>query len=259
MKDITKTINLFLEKYINKKEIIGAIVCGSYITGNPTKHSDIDIYIISNNNYKYSSRSTEYINNTLVEYFIETPDEIKKCFKENIEHKIKYDIHMFLTGKILFDKTGEVKNLIKLAKTYDKRKYKKSNKTRTENIKYYLWDMQDNLEEVFEADKGDFHFVYFNFLDKLLEFYSEYLGFNNIPTYKIRRLLTEKKDKMKFRIQDYPDKQFVKLFINSLEIIEPKQMLKKCQKLTEYITKKLGGFNVDGWKSKTQLKKIRKI
>ena len=36
----------FLKKWENKKEVIWILVCGSYVTGNPSKHSDIDIHIL---------------------------------------------------------------------------------------------------------------------------------------------------------------------------------------------------------------------
>ena len=39
-------LNKFVDEWKSKPEVTGMIVCGSYITWNPTSHSDIDIQII---------------------------------------------------------------------------------------------------------------------------------------------------------------------------------------------------------------------
>lgn len=39
-------LEIFLKEWQDKEEVVGALVCGSYITGNPSKRSDIDVHII---------------------------------------------------------------------------------------------------------------------------------------------------------------------------------------------------------------------
>ena len=41
-------LNKFLENFEYKDDIVGILVCGSYITGHPSSHSDLDIHIILN-------------------------------------------------------------------------------------------------------------------------------------------------------------------------------------------------------------------
>ncbi|MGE8035840.1 nucleotidyltransferase domain-containing protein [Lysinibacillus sp. NPDC093692] len=36
----------FLKDWKNRNDVVGALVCGSYVTGNPTNRSDIDVHII---------------------------------------------------------------------------------------------------------------------------------------------------------------------------------------------------------------------
>ena len=48
-----KVLNEFLKEYVDDDSILGAILGGSYATGNYTENSDIDISIITtNDNYK---------------------------------------------------------------------------------------------------------------------------------------------------------------------------------------------------------------
>jgi hypothetical protein len=83
--------------------------------------------------------------------------------------------HMFCTGKILFDKTGELKKLIQDSKKYLTKKFPKRNKIQIELAKYHIWDMCDNLEEIFEAKGEEFLFVSYNFLNMLFEAYAKFL------------------------------------------------------------------------------------
>jgi predicted nucleotidyltransferase len=59
---IKKTVEKFLEEWGHNKEIIGVVVCGSYVTGNPTKHSDIDLQIILDEGIKWRERGNRIIN-----------------------------------------------------------------------------------------------------------------------------------------------------------------------------------------------------
>lgn len=46
-------IEKFLESYIKKEYFLGAILTGSYATGNNDENSDIDIYIITTDDTKW--------------------------------------------------------------------------------------------------------------------------------------------------------------------------------------------------------------
>ena len=113
--------------------------------------------------------------------------------------------------------------------------------------------MQDNLEEVYEASKGDFRFVYYNYLAEMLSKYSELIGFLKISSNKVWRFLSDENDKKKYLVKDFPDKKFVKLFIKAIEIKNEKRMFEIYQRLTNHILEKLGGFEVDGYKLKSDI------
>ncbi len=247
--------NKFLEKWKSKKEVIGAIVCGSYVTGNPSKHSDIDLQIILSDECDWRSRGNVFVDGFLIEYFINPPKQHIKYIESDFNERRKVNVHMFLTGKVLFDKTGELKKLIEISKKWNEKKFKKSDKIKKEINKYALWDMRDNLEEVYESDSNDFYYVYYNFLDNVFYNYGEFLGFENINSNKLSRFLSNEKDKKKYNVNEFSDKKFVKIFLDAQKLESKNEMMIKYQKLTEYVLEKMGGFNIDGWNFKCGVEK----
>ena len=41
-----RALSLFLEEYEDNDDVIGALLCGSYASGNETNNSDIDVHLI---------------------------------------------------------------------------------------------------------------------------------------------------------------------------------------------------------------------
>lgn len=241
----------FLKKWENKKEVTGAIVCGSYITGNPSKHSDIDIHILLDSKTSWRERGNEIIDGILIEYFANPVKKHYEYAEEDYKQRRRINAHMFCTGKVLFDKTGELKQLIKDSRKYLVKKYPKQNKIQIELAKYHIWDMLDNLEEVFESDSEEFFFVFYNDLNDLFETYAKFLQFDSMPVHKLRRFLVNEKDKKKYHVSNFPDDGFVKMYVSAINIKDKSKMIKEYQKLTNHVLDKMGGFNIDGWKIKS--------
>jgi predicted nucleotidyltransferase len=153
MKQQTREIALekFLQKWENKKGVIGAIVCGSYITGNPSKHSDIDIHIIMDEKATRREKGNEIIDGILIEYFINPISKLHKYIEEDFKKGSRLTAHMLATGKILFDSTGKIQKLKQEGEKCLTKKYTKLSTMQIELLKYHLWDSLDNLEEIYEA------------------------------------------------------------------------------------------------------------
>jgi len=117
--------------------------------------------------------------------------------------------------------------------------------------KYGIWDLCDNLEEVFEANGEEFFFVFYVHLKELFEIYANFLQFDSIPVHKIKRFLTDEKDKKKYNVSNFPDQEFVKMYVNAINIKDKSEMMKEYKMLTNHILEKMGGFNIDGWKIKS--------
>jgi len=244
-----------LEKFVNtwknKKDVSGIIVAGSYITGNPTKHSDLDVPIVLKRGCKWRQRGNEIIDGILIEYFANPVEKIQEYMENDNKKRRKIDAHMFSTGKIVLDKEGEVKRLKTLAKKYLNKKFEKTPKFKNELNKYGLFDDADNLEEVYDRGNPDFEFVYYNYLNKLFDRYSEFLEYDKFSENKIFRFLTDNKDREKYLIKEYPDKVFAQMFLEAIKERDKSKMLQIFNKLAKYIQNKMGGFKLDGWKLKS--------
>ncbi len=245
----------FISKWRTKKEVVGAVACGSYITGNPSRHSDIDVHILLNKKIKWRERGNKIVDGTLIEYFANPMPQNFKYYQDDFKSRRKINIHMFTTGRILFDKDGDVKKIIEKAKEWDKKKFDKSKRIPIELSKYSLWDMNDNLEEVYESNAEDFYFVYYNYLNDLFDSYSKFLGYNGVSPNKLRRFLTDNKDKAKYKMPDFPDSVFVPIFVEAITLKDKKEMMALYTKLTNYVLTKMKGFNIDGWKIRSPVEK----
>ena len=251
MKNWEIALRKFLKKWENKKEVIGAIVCGSFITGNSSKHSDIDIHILLDSKTFWRERGNEIVDGILVEYFANPVKKHYEYAEDDYKRRRRINAHMFCTGKALFDKTGELKKLIKNSRKYLIKKYPKQNKIQVELAKYHIWDMRDNLQEVFEANAEEFFFVFYVHLNELFEAYAKFLQFDSVPAHKLIGFLVDEKEKKKYHIGNFPDKEFVKMYVNTVTIKDKSKMMREYQKLTKHILDKMGGFDIDGWKIKT--------
>ena len=79
MQDWEKALYKFLEKHKNKPYFEGALLCGSYATGNQNKFSDIDVHILLSNTQDWRERGIVSESGFLIEYFM---NPIKKIQQE---------------------------------------------------------------------------------------------------------------------------------------------------------------------------------
>lgn len=251
MKKWEKAIDIFLESWRSRDDVIGAVVCGSYVTGKPSPHSDIDVHIILCDDVNWRERRNIIVEGYLIEYFANPPKQIEKYFEEDYKSLRPHSMVQFLTGKIIFDKYNKVNELKDKAKIWFDKKYKELSDTSVELMKYHIWDTLDNLSDCYEQDRIDFNFVYYNSLKILFEEYSKYLRVEIIPFYQISRYISDTYFKEKYLTNDFPDKYFVKKFLYALNDNEKGKHMKLFDELSNYILDKMGGFNIDGWKIKS--------
>lgn len=247
MKEWEKALNTYLEKWKAREDVIGAIVCGSYVTGNPSPHSDIDVHIVLSDEVGWRKRGNIVIDGYLIEYFVNPPKQIKRYFEDDYKSLRPHSMVQFLTGKIIFDKYNEIEKLKSEARIWFDKKYNELNNITVEMIKYYLWDTLDNLTDCYERDRTDFEFVYYNSLKVLFEEYSKYLRIGIIPFYQVGRYISEPHFLEKYLADSFPDKYFRDKFLWSLHDNEKAKRMRVYNELTNYVLEKMGGFNIDGW------------
>lgn len=259
MKDQKPAWETALEKFLlswkNKPEVSGALACGSYITGSPSPHSDIDLHLILKSGTTWRERGNRIIDGILFEYFANPALQVLTYFQDEFNSQRRNTAHMFATGRICFDYNGEVHRLILKARRVLNKPFPAASRSEQETLKYQLWDNLDNLEEVYEAGGPDFCFAYFSHLRKALDAYTRFLCFPVLPDHKFFLLLSDPDTRRKYRVPDFPDPGFSDLYISILKLKDPSQMLDKARCLTAYILEKMGGLTIDGWKQRSSIVK----
>lgn len=253
LKEWERTLNEFLKNWKEKENVIGAMVCGSYVTGDSSPHSDIDVHIILSDEVDWRERGNMVINNYLIEYFANPPKQIKRYFEDDYNDLRSHSMVQFLTGKIIFDKYNEIEVLKNEARVWFDKKYKELNNNIVELMKYHLWDTLDNLEDCYEQDRIDFDFVYFNSLKVLYEEYSKYLRIETMAFYQISGYFSQPNFLDKYMAHSFPDKYFSDKFLSSLYEGERSERMMIYTELTHYLLDKMGGFNIDGWGFKSMV------
>ena len=245
-------LDTFLLDFVHTNDIIGILVCGSYITGNPSNHSDLDVHIVLDDNVNYRERGNRIIDGFLIEYFCNPPRQIIKYFEDDIQDSSLMAQTQFATGKIICDKTGEIKSLKDKALEMIGHFYENTAIFMSERIKYDLWDMLDDLQDAYENNKPDFDFLYFNLLNRLI---SNYMGCINRP-YHFKTILGNINSNIvreKYLLKELPHIPVNDLIERCIKAVDRAEKMEVYQCLTNEILNRFGGFDVDKFKLKSDV------
>jgi predicted nucleotidyltransferase len=243
----------FLLDFKDQDDVLAAVVCGSYITGNPTKRSDIDVHIILSETSTWRERGNKIIDGYLIEYFMNPPRQIRKYFEEDYRDYRSMSMVQFITGRVIFDKSGITKQLIEEAKVWKDRKYTELPAIMKEIKKYGIWDSYDNLLDCYEENRPDFNLVYFNAMYTLFNDYCRFQSLEQIPVYQISSYLTDPSYLIKYLKEPFQDKHFAETFLKGITTMDKREMLNTYKELTERVFNQLGGFDIDGWKVQSEV------
>ncbi len=243
-------LNKFLENWEYMDDTVGILVCGSYVTGAPSSHSDLDVHTILDSEVDYRERGNKIIDGLLVEYFANPARQILKYFKEDYESIRTMSQVQFITGKILLDKTGEVQKLKDEAQKIFNKHFLDLDTNLNELNKYGLWDMLDDLLDGLENHREDFDFLYYSNLDKLLSLYMKQIRF---PYNKKTMLgnITSEIVRNKYLLEELPDLDVSRLIKNCIVLESKEDRMKNYELLTKKVFELTGGFDIDTFKFKS--------
>ena len=251
MQDWEKALKKFTDTWENRDEVTGFLVCGSYVTSNPTEHSDIDLHIILADTVDWRERGNQIIDGYLIEYFANPPDQIREYYQEDYESNKMHCQTQFATGRILLDRDGIVAQLKKEAEEWLGKQFKPFDEAALEIQKYALWDALDNLRDLHERESKSFTYAYHNALRQALTFYAKFLQVEVISTTHIYEQLTDPKIQRKYLQPEFPDPVFRDLFTEAITATSPPHMMTSFEKIADHIYNKTGQFMIDGWKIRT--------
>jgi len=195
----------FLADFEHMDDAIGVLVCGSYITGGATAHSDLDVHIVLRDDVDYRERGNRIVDSLLIEYFANPPRQILAYFREDLQERSLMAQTQFATGEVLMDKSGAVAKLVGVAKRQIDDFYADgAPKAMGPLTKYGLWDMKDDLEDAAATNRTDFDFLYHNFLHRTIAAYMQHEHMPYNPKTVLGNIASEA-TRTKYLMRQMPD------------------------------------------------------
>ncbi|NJD99701.1 nucleotidyltransferase [Thermococcus sp. LS1] len=238
----------FIEDWKIKDFVEAALLTGSYAVGLQTKYSEVDVYIVLSDDVEWRERGNVVINGTLIEYFANPVRQIRHYFEEEFAQNSRATARIIVIGKVLFDRTGIAEVLKAEALEYMKRPFERPDETWVEVAKYSLWDMLDSLKDAEDRNDPSSGYLYHLALSRALEVYSKFLGVEIPPVSKAYRLFRDERFRKAYMFEEFPDREFVELFLNALE----RSKAENLERVITHIFEKMGGFDIDGWRLRTK-------
>jgi len=234
----------FLKDWRDRPEVIGAVLTGSYASGTATAHSDVDVHILLADSVKWRERGNKRVHGHLIEYFANSAAAHRRYFLEDFRDGEHVDARMFAIGRVLFDKTGAVSRLVTAAKRQLKKKPGPVSKRWLELSKYGMWDQLENLRDLHHSDSPGFAWLYARHVGSVIRNYARFLRAETGAPDKLYLYFSDTAYRRGQRLPVFPDTRFSRLARLCLEV----QDFAEAEKLTHYVLKKMGGFDIDGWK-----------
>lgn len=245
----------FLKDYEEDDDVIGALLCGSYASGNQNETSDIDVHLILKDSASYTERGNTESNSYLIEYFMNPAWKIKEDIENEFLINKLVTANMFAYGKIIYDVEGKVKELQDFALEYIDKTLPIISQDKIDKNNYHVWDYLDELKVSLSEERDDFDLIYYHLLDYIYDAYLEYLGLSKIPRNKRIKILTDEEYRKKYHVFKLPEKEFIKLYMNCHEKTSRDAMYNNIKKIVNYYYEKQGGFNIRTFKLRSEIKR----
>lgn len=131
----------FVKSESKKQSVLGIFVTGSFVTGNIGANSDVDVFILHDEDY--SQTKAKYVDN--IEFECAYKSYIQ--FLKDLENKNSFDITRYAHAKILYDPKDKISDITSKASKIFQRGPKEKI---TDSDKYHLKDMMEDIEDNLE-------------------------------------------------------------------------------------------------------------
>jgi len=237
----------FINSWKFKDDIECVFLTGSHASGNADEFSDIDLFIILNDDVKWRERGNKRVDGMLIEYFANPVRQVKKYIDECYSNVALTDVNMILSGIAIFDKNDTASMMVDFCKQKLASEFPKMSEFNVQTGLYFLWDKYDELNRAYFDQHFDFLMQFYNFVQHAFEIYSRYIC-SPVPGYqKLYRWLTDDDFAKKYGLATYNDLDFLKMMkmvfgcSNTIEIFE------LSKNIYEYVANKMGGLDIDNF------------
>ena len=252
-------LDRFLAPWRERPEVTGALVCGSYVTGDPSPRSDIDVHVLLKSSTAWRERGNDVFDGFLVEYFANPPHRIAEYFRSDYADNDHACATQFVTGRIVFDRTGVLAKLRKDAQRWIDKPFRKPTREQTLMSRYALWDALDNFRDAVENGEPDLMWQYVHGLTAVLRAYQRFTGDCYLRFDKAYAGLTGDSLEKKYAQRPFSDRMFARRFAAAMLETDPARMRPTLEALTRYVQRKMGGgFEIDGFRLRSPARETKK-
>lgn len=255
MKEWQIATEKFLERFIKNPYFEGALLTGSYATGNESIQSGIDIFIVLSDKEEYQERGVTEVDGYLINYYV---NPIRKI-KENLENEFK-DMNlmtatMLVKSKALKDKTGVVAGLKDEAFSYATKKFEPISDDELLSLKHGIWSNYNELKSAYNENRNGFDFIYSLLLFKLVNLYRVYNKEQRLPILKLDKLVFDSEYLNAYGLRDKINPKLLKILANCFTVSEKHEKNIAIDELYEFVISSCGGFEISSFVQRRELKK----
>ena len=217
--DVNKIISEFINKmgYLENEHVLGCFFYGSFLTGFYHQNSDIDLHIIyDNDDPKRLIRGNDTIDGTRIEYFEKPINDLYLSVDNDFNNQNNALLSIIGTGRIIFDKTGELHQLQQYALN------KFSNPLpplETEDARECVSILNNRMEKLEKAarERSPYFFhLYHLTIEKIRKFYHRLNGMPEVQTSKVYRVYTDEKYRSSFYKDFTPEPEFINMYLDAI-------------------------------------------
>ena len=246
------SLNKFLEQYINEDYFLGAILTGSYATGNNDINSDIDVFIVTKDSTNWRERGNKLIDGYMIEYFINPVRQVLKEFEEGFNDNNIATTLIFAGSKILYDKDGTIEKLVNKTKEDLNKDLKPISEFKFKMNCYTVWHSFYELNTKY-IKKEDIDFTYNIFLKDIIESYFLNNEIPLLPLHKLEKILTNEEYRTKYNIKKLPDNIFIDKLLNCFNEKDYNQKFNYASELYNYYMSKNSNFDINNFSFRSDI------
>ena len=252
MENWRKAAEKFLSQYINEDYFIGAILTGSYATGNNHRDSDIDLFIITKDSADWRERGNRLVDGFMIEYFINPVRQIVSELDTGFDYNNIATTLMFAGSEILYDTDGTVKSLVDRAKA-DLDKDIKPVSAYSWNMNCYnVWHSFYELTAKYNSQR-DIDFSYNIYLNNITRAYLQNKRLPLLPVHKIEKILTDENYVRRYNLKKLPEKQFSDKLLACFNAKEYSVKYQRAKELYDYFMAQHQEFDINNFSFRSKI------
>ncbi|MHA2278852.1 MAG: nucleotidyltransferase domain-containing protein [Candidatus Kariarchaeaceae archaeon] len=244
MDNLEEKVQLVLDKFTHPfrqdSNVLGILLTGSYAHSTPDTHSDLDIYIITDEQH-WRERGNTFIDGYEIEYFINPTKQINAYLDEDETDLRPVTAHMFSHSKILYRKDMESNPIDQIIKRAKKILDKPLPDLDTPSIELARYGFDDGTKDLLDAKSSNdilaFHLTSHLIIQQAIRIF-----------YRVKNIRQEKLKRMGVQLKTL-DQQFYNRLMAVFNHMYDYEVLND---LITYVENLIGGKRPKEWKLRSE-------